>query len=83
MIKINIELDSAYNDICGYSEAEKLEVDNKCIARTKKGLLLLLRAMETQREKLIAEGTVDSETYVGFTEITGILNRKIKNLLEA
>jgi len=83
MIKINIELDSAYNDICGYSKAEKLEVDNECIARTKKGLEQLLLAMASQREELIASDTFDSETYVGFTEITGILNRKIKNLLEA
>mgnify|MGYP003150349213 FL=1 len=83
MIKVNIELDSTYNDICGYSEAEKLEVDNKCIARTKKGLEQLLLAMASHREEALASDTFDSEAYVGFTEITGILNRKIKNLLEA
>jgi len=83
MIKVNIELDNTYNDMCGYSEAEKLEVDNKCIARTKKGLEQLLLAMASHREEALKKYQMDSEAYVGFTEITGILNRKIKNLLEA
>mgnify|MGYP003118890294 CR=1 FL=1 len=56
---------------------------NKEQFATKKGLEQLLLAMASQREELIASDTFDSETYVGFTEITGILNRKIKNLLEA
>ena len=39
--------------------------------------------MASHREEALTSDTFDSEAYVGFTEITGILNRKIKNLLEA